>query len=232
VFAGLFFWDQSQEARRVERRRAVRERQIALGDREVYTNDEGQRMSRLKEVRPSRGPRGAPGAGRRGGGVNGERLACQGQQAQYSSVQFGPSTHLTPPETARKPPETPGNPHKVDDEWILRRLERWGRRDGMPFLGPQKAGALKVLVAAKRPRVAVEVGAMAGYSAICIGQVGLSGGEGAVGMGGAWRGVPARHAVRGGAGQAQPTRAPGATMRPAPLAKPPAMPPSPNRPPT
>jgi predicted O-methyltransferase YrrM len=62
-------------------------------------------------------------------------------------------------------------PPQVDDDWILRRLERWGRRDMMPFLGPQKAGAVRALVAAKRPRVAVEVGAMAGYSAICIGQV-------------------------------------------------------------
>ncbi|GFH10407.1 uncharacterized protein HaLaN_05714 [Haematococcus lacustris] len=26
----------------------------------------------------------------------------------------------------------------VDDTWILRRLERWGRKDGMPFLGPAK----------------------------------------------------------------------------------------------
>lgn len=26
---------------------------------------------------------------------------------------------------------------QMDDDWIARRLERWGRRDGMPFLGPK-----------------------------------------------------------------------------------------------
>jgi hypothetical protein len=34
----------------VERRRVVREKQIAFGDREVFTDAEGRRMSRLKEV--------------------------------------------------------------------------------------------------------------------------------------------------------------------------------------
>jgi len=109
VFAALFIYDRRQQDARVERRRVVREKQIAFGDREVFTNDDGQRMSRLKEV---------------------------------------------------------------DADWILRRLERWGRRDGMPFVGPQKAALLRGLVGVRGPRVAVEVGAMAGYSAICIAQVG------------------------------------------------------------
>jgi len=37
-----------------------------------------------------------------------------------------------------------GNLHsfQVDDTWILRRLERWGRKDAMPFLGPKKGAIL------------------------------------------------------------------------------------------
>jgi len=59
----------------------------------------------------------------------------------------------------------------VNDDWILRRLEKWGRREGMPFLGPQKAAILQQLVQQQQPRLAVEVGSMAGYSAIVIAQV-------------------------------------------------------------
>ena len=50
----------------------------------------------------------------------------------------------------------------VDDDWILRRLERWGRKDQMPFLGPKKGVILQGLVREKSPRLAVEVGTMAG----------------------------------------------------------------------
>ena len=59
---------------------------------------------------------------------------------------------------------------EVDDEWILRRLERWGRRDNMPFLGPEKAEIVKGIVHERRPRVAVEVGGMCGYSALRMAQ--------------------------------------------------------------
>ena len=41
----------------------------------------------------------------------------------------------------------------------------------MPFLGPQKGAILQQLVAEQQPRLAVEVGSMAGYSAIVIAQV-------------------------------------------------------------
>jgi predicted O-methyltransferase YrrM len=41
----------------------------------------------------------------------------------------------------------------------------------MPFLGPAKGALLQQLVAQQAPRVAVEVGTMAGYSAILIAQV-------------------------------------------------------------
>jgi cephalosporin hydroxylase len=60
---------------------------------------------------------------------------------------------------------------QVDDDWIARRLERWGQRDGMPFLGPRKAAILQQLVQQQQPQLAVEVGTMAGYSAIKIAQV-------------------------------------------------------------
>jgi hypothetical protein len=34
----------------------------------------------------------------------------------------------------------------VDDEWILKRLDRWGRSQDMPFLGPNKAQVFRQLV--------------------------------------------------------------------------------------
>jgi len=64
VSAYLFQLDQASAETRVERRKEIREAQIEFGDREVYVNQDGEWMSKLKEV---------------------------------------------------------------DDDWILRRLERWGR---------------------------------------------------------------------------------------------------------
>ncbi|KAG2444930.1 hypothetical protein HXX76_001666 [Chlamydomonas incerta] len=107
TFAALFAYDQQQAAVRIEQRREIREAQIAFGDREVFVNDKGEKMSRLKEV---------------------------------------------------------------NDDWIVRRLERWGRRDGMPFVGPAKGAVLQQLVADKAPRLVVEVGTMAGYSALLMAQ--------------------------------------------------------------
>ena len=51
---------------------------------------------------------------------------------------------------------------EVNDDWILRRLERWGQKENMPFIGPKKGALLQKLVAEKKPEVAVEVGTMAG----------------------------------------------------------------------
>lgn len=59
---------------------------------------------------------------------------------------------------------------EVDDEWILRRLERWGRRDNMPFLGPEKAALVQDVVRRRAPRCVVEVGGMCGYSGIKMAQ--------------------------------------------------------------
>jgi hypothetical protein len=74
-----------------------------------------------------------------------------------------PCTPLPPPPCAHP---------QVNDDWIMRRLERWGRRDGMPFVGPEKAALLQGLVQQAQPRLVVEVGTMAGYSAIAMAQVG------------------------------------------------------------
>lgn len=107
TFLALFLYDQRAAEVRVEKRRQIREAQIKIGDREVYVNESGEKMSRLKEV---------------------------------------------------------------DDEWIVRRLERWGRRDNMPFIGPVKGAIVQRLVSEQRPRLAVEVGTMAGYSALLVAQ--------------------------------------------------------------
>ncbi len=42
------------------------------------------------------------------------------------------------------------------------------RQDGMPFVGPAKGALLAGLVAERAPALAVEVGALAGYSALTI----------------------------------------------------------------
>ncbi|KAG1675150.1 hypothetical protein FOA52_003373 [Chlamydomonas sp. UWO 241] len=107
LFIGLALADKMGAEVRVERRREIREAQIKIGDREVFVNEEGEKMSRLKEV---------------------------------------------------------------NDEWIQRRLERWGRKDNMPFLGPKKGAVLQSLVEGKQPRLAIDVGTMAGYSALLIAQ--------------------------------------------------------------
>ena len=59
---------------------------------------------------------------------------------------------------------------EVDDEWIVRRLERWGEKDGMPFIGPDKADIIQGIVRDAAPRVVVEVGGMCGYSGLKLAQ--------------------------------------------------------------
>jgi len=105
LFSGLFAADSSSAERRIEKRKRIREAQIEFGDREVYVNESGEKMSKLKEV---------------------------------------------------------------DDDWILRRLERWGRRDQLPLVGPRKGAILQDLVREARPKTVVEVGSFIGYSAILI----------------------------------------------------------------
>eukprot|EP00951_Prasinocladus_malaysianus_P036946 scaffold393030_cov44-Prasinocladus_malaysianus.AAC.2 len=77
----------------------IRDAQIEFGDREVFVNDKGQKMSKLKEV---------------------------------------------------------------DDDWIVRRLERWGRRDQLPLVGPKKGAILQQLIEEKNPKRVVEVGSFLG----------------------------------------------------------------------
>ena len=58
----------------------------------------------------------------------------------------------------------------VDDDWILRRLERWGKSSNMPFLGPDKAKIVQRIMKERKPQVVVEVGGMCGYSALRMAQ--------------------------------------------------------------
>jgi hypothetical protein len=51
VFAALFYADRAAGEARVEQRRQLRQAQIRSGDREVVLDDQGQKVSRLKEVR-------------------------------------------------------------------------------------------------------------------------------------------------------------------------------------
>eukprot|EP00884_Botryococcus_braunii_P000550 jgi/Botrbrau1/10496/Bobra.0133s0099.2 len=105
AFVLLFLRDQAAASTRLQRRKEIRDAQLRIGDREIFVNEKGERMSRLKDV---------------------------------------------------------------DDDWILRRLERWGRKDNMPFIGPKKGALLQSLVRQREPNLAVEVGSMAGYSALTI----------------------------------------------------------------
>lgn len=43
-----------------------------------------------------------------------------------------------------------------------------GLQDNMPFIGPKKGQLLQSLVLQRQPNLAVEVGSMAGYSALTI----------------------------------------------------------------
>jgi hypothetical protein len=51
LFGGLFTVDSRGAEQRVQQRKAIREAQIRAGDREVFVNEEGETMSKLKEVR-------------------------------------------------------------------------------------------------------------------------------------------------------------------------------------
>lgn len=51
LFAWLYSTDSKGAAQRVVARKAVRQAQIRAGDREVFVNEQGETMSRLKEVR-------------------------------------------------------------------------------------------------------------------------------------------------------------------------------------
>lgn len=59
---------------------------------------------------------------------------------------------------------------QVDDAWIVKRLERFAARDGLPSLGPSKAVALQAVIRARRPCAVLEIGTLFGYSAIKMAQ--------------------------------------------------------------
>ena len=59
---------------------------------------------------------------------------------------------------------------QVDDKWIVKRLERWGEKDNLPFVASAKGAALQALVRERRPRAVLEIGTALGYSAIRMAQ--------------------------------------------------------------
>lgn len=66
--------------------------------------------------------------------------------------------------------ETMSRLKPVDDDWIIRRLDRWGKKDLLPQVGPKKGAILQGLVQKKQPKLIVEVGSFTGYSAIKLAQ--------------------------------------------------------------
>eukprot|EP00802_Teleaulax_amphioxeia_P021601 Tamp_21969.p1 GENE.Tamp_21969~~Tamp_21969.p1 ORF type:complete len:361 (+),score=94.38 Tamp_21969:53-1084(+) len=65
----------------------------------------------------------------------------------------------------------------VDDDWILRRIDRWGvvetattGGNPLPTVGPAKGKILEELVAEHKPKLIVDVGSFVGYAAIRMGR--------------------------------------------------------------
>ena len=65
----------------------------------------------------------------------------------------------------------------VDDDWILRRIDRWGvvetattGGNPLPTVGPAKGKILEELVAEHAPKLIVDVGSFVGYAAIRMGR--------------------------------------------------------------
>jgi len=65
----------------------------------------------------------------------------------------------------------------VDDDWILRRIDRWGvvetastGGNPLPTVGPAKGLILEQLVAQYEPRLIVDIGSFVGYAAIRMGR--------------------------------------------------------------
>lgn len=59
---------------------------------------------------------------------------------------------------------------QVDDKWIVKRLERWGAQDNLPFVGSAKGDVLQSLIREKKPRAVLEIGTALGYSSIRMAQ--------------------------------------------------------------
>jgi len=65
----------------------------------------------------------------------------------------------------------------VDDEWILRRIDRWGvvetaqtRGNPLPTIGPAKGAVVENLVEELKPKFILDIGTFVGYAAIRMGR--------------------------------------------------------------
>ncbi len=170
TFASLFIYDQQAAEKRIERRKQIREAQIAFGDREVFVNEQGERMSRLKEVNDDWVLRRLERWGRYVCCVLyvcvGVHLAPIVSHGTYfcTSALYQQAVQLNQYCSSQRPlTNTNIHTHGVHPYSH--------RKDGMPFVGPNKGAILQRLVQEHVPTCAVEVGTLCGYSAIRIAQV-------------------------------------------------------------
>ena len=125
AFFALLAWEFTDEQRRKSFRQNFRQKQIAIGDREVY------------------------------------------QKVDEASGEVRTFSKLKP----------------VDDDWIIRRIDRWGvvetattGGNPLPTVGPAKGALLEQLVAQHQPKLIVDVGSFVGYAAIRMARRQPSGG--------------------------------------------------------
>ena len=114
AFAGLLTADLRGAVRRKEQRRRVVRAQIEFGDREVFVNE---------------------ASGRTGAKPQPTAHSSRCQVPRHRSALLSSWCLETPP--SLQDGDRMSRLKEVDDDWILRRLDRFGRRDGMPYVGPQ-----------------------------------------------------------------------------------------------
>jgi hypothetical protein len=91
LFGGLFTLDSRGAEQRVQQRKAMREAQIRAGDREVFVNDQGETMSRLKEVGGVSARRGGAAQGNERGAYLGWRPGgvCERTRGDHATTERG-----------------------------------------------------------------------------------------------------------------------------------------------
>jgi hypothetical protein len=151
----------------------VRAAQIKKGDREVYVNEQGERMSRLKEVNSDWILRRLERWGQRV-----SLLLLQHHGLEHYLFPLSSCSHSSPFLAAfNHCPNglvlllcpcnqilVTATAHAGMTETVAPAQER------MPFIGPKKGALLRELIREHEPRQAVEVGSMCGYSALVMAQ--------------------------------------------------------------